>query len=367
MKTRVTMGVVTLLSLSLALTACSSGRDDGGGESTSGDGAALVIDGEEIASGELYQAALDEGSMTLYDNYPEGPWRSLLDQFTEDTGIEVEHVRLVTPQLYERVVSEAGSGRLAADAIGFGDITLMQDLNERGILAAYESPVATEGLEPDQYDPEFHWYTSANLVMVPTYNEKIVDEADLPESWKDLLDPAWAQKIGVTPIGTGGSSFSVYAFMRDLGGLEYWEDFAANQPRMYESVTPLTQDLVRGEVPLGITSLGTVATQRADGAPINSLFFDEGTPAFANLVAVTEDAVAPNAARVYLDWLLSKRGQSVLVDLTSEFPVRTDVDSPTVDGMDIPASDSGKIVVPPFELWTDQRETYTTEWDEIFN
>ncbi len=363
MKKSATIGAAAVLGLSLALTGCGG---SGTPAETGSDGEALVIDGVQIADAELYQAAVAEGTMTLYDNYPEGPWRALLDQFTEDTGIEVEHVRLVTPQLYERVVSESGAGRVAADAIGFGDITLMQDLTERGILAAYESPIAVEGLEEGQYDSEFHWYTSANLVMVPTYNERVLDEADLPESWEDLLDPQWQGRIGFTPIETGGSAFSVYAFLRDIGGIEYWEDLAANQPRLYESVTPLTQDIVRGEIPLGVTSLGTVATQRRDGAPITSIFFDEGTPAFANLVAVTEGAQSPNAARVYLDWLLSQRGQSVLVDLTSEYPVRTDVDAPTVEGMEIPAPDTGAIVVPSFDLWTESRDTYTEDWNAIF-
>lgn len=362
-------GLAGLASIAL-LTACSTGggNDSGNGAGDEGDsGEALVLNGEEIADAELYAAALEEGGFTLYDNYPEGPWRELLDVFEADTGLTVEHVRLVTPQLYERAVSEAGANRLEADAIGMGDITLMNDMAQRGILESYDSPLGLEHLDPGQIDPDHYWYTSAHLVMVPTYNEHLVDAADVPENWNDLLDEQWRGKIGATPIITGGSAFSVYHLMRDKFGIEYWEDLAANDLRLYESVTPLTQDLVRGEVPMGITSLGTVSSQRAQGAPIVPVFFDEGTPAFSNLVSVTKDSANPNAARVYLNWLLSLRGQEVLVDITSEYPVREDAPAPSIEGVDLPAADSGKIVVPPFSAWVDLRDPWTEEWNAIFH
>lgn len=361
-KIKVLIGMATALSASLILAGCSAGSVATEPVASG----SLTIGGEEIASAELYGAALGEGTMVLYDNYPEGPWRALLDQFTEDTNIEVEHIRLVTPQVYERVASEAGANRLEADAIGLGDITLMQDLADRDILVSYESTVALDALTEDQYDPEFKWYSSANLVMVPAYNEKLVDVVDLPKDWNDLLSAEWNGRIGVTPIGTGGSAYSVYNLMRELHGVQYWEDFAANDPRMYESVTPLTQDLIRGEVPFAITSLGTVVSQRAEGAPINTIFFDEGTPAFSNMVGVTDQGNAPNAGRVYVNWLLSQRGQSVLVDITSEYPVRGDVDAPSVEGMDLPSADSGLIIVPGFDAW-DERDARTAEWNAIFN
>jgi iron(III) transport system substrate-binding protein len=363
-KKKIAAALLGILSLS-AVTAC-GGAGGSNGANQPGDSQALVIGDETIADGGLYTSAKEEGTLTLYDNYPEGPWRKILDVFTEDTGIDVEHVRLVTPQLYERVVSEAGAGRLQADAIGMGDVTLMQDMAQRGILGAYESPIATKALSPEQHDPKFKWYSAANLVMVPSYNEAIVGKKDLPQKWEDFLDPQWKGKLGATPITTGGSAFTVYHFMRQNFGENYWKALAANSPKMYESVTPLTQDLVRGEVPLGITSLGTIADQRKKGAPVAPLFLDEGTPAFTNMVGVTEKGEHPNAAKVYLNWLLSLKGQSTIVDVTSEFPVRKDAPSPSIAGVEVPSLDSGKIIVPPFEAWTTSRDTLTKEWNADF-
>ncbi|GAA3929308.1 ABC transporter substrate-binding protein [Microbacterium soli] len=353
----------------LVLVGCSAGEEKGTDAPDESSSEALVIDGETIADGELYAAAMDEGVLSLYDNYPEAPWRALLDVFEEDTGITVDHVRLITPQLYERVVSEAGANKLGADAIGMGDPTLMQDLSKRGILAPYESPVGLSALKPGEYTEDHTMYSSARLVMLPAYNTEVLaeDGLDAPTSWNDFLEPEWAGKIGGTPISTGGSAFSVYYFMDSGLGDDYWTGYAANSPIMYDSVVPLTQDIVRGEVPLGITSLGTIAEQVAKGAPVKPLFLSEGTPAFTNLVAVTEAGEHPNAARVYLNWLLSRHGQNVLVEKTSEYPIRSDADAPAIPGVDMPAPGSGEITVPPLEVWTESRDSLTEEWNDVFH
>lgn len=350
----------------LALTGC--GQQAGEPEETAAAGEGLEIDGEQIADAELYAAATEEGTLTLYDNYPEAPWRALLDVFEEDTGIEVEHLRLVTPQLYERALSEAGAGQVGADAIGLGDVTLMNDMAERGILEPYDSEIALDALEEDQYAEDHSWYSTARLALVPAYNDQVLEQSGLevPTSWEDLLEPEWSEQIGVTPIETGGSAFSVYHFMRNEVDEGYWEGLAANSPRLYESVVPLTQDIVRGELPFGVTALGTIATQRAEGAPVLPLFLEEGTPAFTNLVGVTAGAEHPSAARVYVNWLLSLRGQNSLAELISEYPIRGDANAPTIEGVELPAPDSDEIVVPPFEAWTENRDTYTEEWNATF-
>lgn len=361
--------VAAAASAALVLSACSGGSPQvtptGAPPTTGVEEPGFIIDGETIASAELYAAAQAEGSMVLYDSFPEAQWRAVLDVFTEDTGVEVEHIRVVTAQLYERAVSEAGAGRLPADAIGLGDIILMEDMAERGILAQYESPMATSALTPDQYDPDHYWYTASQNGIALAYNEAVVDPADVPKSWDDLLDPKWDGKIGFTPITIGGSAFSSFYLLKEIGGVEYWEGLAANNPRKYESVVPMTQDIVRGEIPLGITSPSVVAAQRAGGAPINTVFFKEGTAAFANLVSVVEEASSPNAARLYVEWLLSERGQKTVSEVGGEFPARTDI-AHVFEGAIVPAGGMN-VVIPPLEVWMDQRDQLIEEWNTIFN
>lgn len=355
--------IALIACLALGLTACATpGTEE---VPTEGNADALVINGETIASGEFLKAAQEEGEIVLYDSYPEEQNQKILEVFTEDTGIEVDLIRAVTSQLYERAVAESGAGRLSADVFSINDITLMEDLAERDILAEYESPMAAEALEEGQYDPEHKWYTVSRVTLALGYNEKLVDEADVPTSWDDLLDPKWAGKVGITPINVGGSSFSQFHMLRELGGVEYWEELAANNPRMYQSVVPLTQDLVRGEIALAISAPSIVSAQRAGGAPVNSILFDEGTASWGNIVGVLEEAGNPNAARLYVEWLMSKRGQETVSELASEFPARLDIDHKYEEV--IAPKDGANLIVPPIEAWTEKaRNELISEWESVF-
>ena len=77
----------------------------------------LVIDGEQIADKELWDAAVAEGGITLYTGYTENTEAALLKQFTADTGIKVNVVRLTPNRLYERISAEYGAGKLKADVM----------------------------------------------------------------------------------------------------------------------------------------------------------------------------------------------------------------------------------------------------------
>jgi iron(III) transport system substrate-binding protein len=353
---------VASLALLALLTGCAGGN---AAQSQAREGGDLVVEGVTIAESELWQAALDEGTFMLYDTYPEAQWRAVLDQFTEDTGVEVEHIRLVTGQLYERTLAEGKAGQLNADAIGITDLTLTEELHEQGIIREYESVNGVK-LPEGRYDPDGAWYSSLLPGLTISYNTEVVSEEEAPKTWEDLLDPKWKGQIGITPITTGGSTFSLYHFLREEYGIEYWEALKAQEPRMYESSVPLGQDMVRGEVPITIGNPGVVAGLINDGAPVTMVFPEAGVPVFQSVVGAVEGAAHPSAAELYIEWLLSPRGQSVIVETTNEYPSDPEVEGPSVEGVSMPAADSPALKVPPTEAWFDLREQLTQEWTALF-
>lgn len=341
-----------------------AGCGAGGSTPSSADGD-LVIDGTTIATEEQWQAALDDGSFTLYDTYPEEQWRELLDVFTEDTGVEVESIRLVTSKLYERMLAESGAGRFGADAVGITDITLMTELHNRGITENFES-LNGKALPEGRFDPEGAWYASLLPGLTISYNTELVSVDEAPKTWEDLLDPKWKGKIGMTPITTGGSTFSLFHYLQETFGREYWEALNAQAPRMYESSVALGQDMVRGEVPVTIGNPGVVAGLIRDGAPVTMVFPNEGVPVFQSVVGLVKGAENSAAARLYLEWLLSPRGQQVIVEKTSEYPANPNVEGPSVEGVDMPTPDSPVLKVPPTKAWFEQRTTMTEDWNNLF-
>ena len=354
------LGTAVVVGAVSSLAACGASGGSGGRGSNSG---SLEVKGETIASTSLMNAARKEGTLVLYDNYPEQQWKEVLKDFTDDTDIEVNSVRLVTPQIYERVVSEKSGGKTSADVASFGDPTLMTKLMKQGYLSSYtgqfDDELPAEGRSNGDYT------TYMRIAMVPVANSKEVSRNDRPTSWSQLLSGKYSGEIGLTPITAGGSSFAVYHFLDDMGP-KTLSTLHDQKPRIYQSVVPLSQDLIRGEISLGVSAGGTTLQQVKDGAPLTPLYMSEGTPVFQNIAGLVKGSEHPNAAKVYINWLTSKRGGESIVENTSEYSVREDVPGPKVDGINVPASDSAKLTPPTAKDWQQDRDRLISKWESIF-
>lgn len=348
------------VTLTAALAACG-----GSNQATAKPTGPLVIGGETIASKKLLQSAQGEGKLLIYEQSPEENWRVVLDAFTKDTGIEVQQIRLTSSELYERALTEFQAGKLPADTIGLTDTPLLDDLADKGVFTSYKVPTASSWT-PKEKGKNDLWYGYMRLLMTPVYNTAVVTGDNVPTSWNDLLDSKWKGKLGLTPITAGGSSWAVYDFFREKIGADSWQSLADQDPKMYPSVVNLTQDIVRGETPIGVTNLGVSESQMKDGAPIKPLFLPEGIPAFLTGVGITKTAPHPDAAKVYMNWLLSKRGAEEMTKAVGEYAVRTDVSGPKLDGVDLPAPNDPRFFISNVGQWIKNRDTWTSQWQSTF-
>lgn len=320
---------------------------------------ALVIDGEVIADAELYQAALEEGRLVPYFSYPEAITAQLVEQFSEDTGIETELVRLSTPVLYERIQTEFGADVLEADVISLTEFSLIQQLVEDGILDSYMVPNFDE-IPDDLKDPEGYWYGEIGLVSTIVYNNEIV--TDPPASWAELLDEQWQGQIGFNHVGSGGFSWTTFLFLREMFGEEYWQGLADLDPLLSSGVGSLTEQLVRGEIAISINHLGTAKNAIRDGAPLTIVYPEEGVPFFVEWLGLASTTQNPNAARVYLNWAMSKRGGDVIAELSGEYPPNPASNAPA----DSPSIEELNGWIPPIDLYLNEREEGVARWNEIF-
>ena len=118
---------------------------------------------------------------------------------------------------------------------------------------------------------------------------------------------------------------------------------------------------------IAISDSGQTLQQIADGAPLKPLYFDQGVPAFPNLGAMLKGAAHPNAAKVYLNWLISMQGGEAIVKGTSEYSARSDVAGPTApSGVTVPAPDAQNLVLPTDQDWLTRRDALNTKWNATF-
>lgn len=263
-------------------------------------------------------------------------------------------------ELEQRVYAEHDAGNLTADVIWAANPAFFLKLKEAGMLQAYESPEAN--MVPAELKDEDHMFIAGRVFnMGIGYNTTQVSEAEAPHSWAELLE--WGPRAALaSPLQSGTSFTALGAFVanEDLGW-EWFEKAHANGMQLLRGTGDVTRGLTSGEFAVikGIDYV--LANQAAEGAPVAFLFPAEGAVTVASPIGITADSKNVEAARAFVDFIVSKAGQEVMV---SKFfiPVRTDVAPP----VGLPSAD--QIVSLPIDYdWlaehdAELREKFSEIW-----
>ncbi|MCD4525264.1 ABC transporter substrate-binding protein [Nocardioides sp. cx-173] len=342
------------------LTAC--GGDSEAADVETNEAGELVVDGEVIADKELYAAAKDEGSFMLYTGGGEESERALLDQFEKDTGIEGEMLRLVPNKLTERILSEQAVDKLGADAIRISDAQMVKAVADSGAFDTHEL-LDTSCAPADAVQQDGAYVRVWERVYAIGYNNQLVDEGDAPAAWEDLVDPAWKGKAGIVQVGAGGSTASLTRFQISQFGEEHLRSFAALEPRIFDSASTAIDAAARGEIEVAPMTVGNAAGAIAEGAPITLVFPEEGMPSYEFFMGVAAGADHEAAARVFLNWTLSQRGQEATAQ-QGDYPACEGVEAPSIGDIELPSREEANLVryeqadalkntAPDAELWQD--------------
>lgn len=321
----------------------------------------LVVDGTQIADAPLYDAAKKEGKLLLYATFETHGMAEIVTKFQADTGLSVDVIRLPSAEMFARTTTEFATHHLAADYVDTTDLTLTRKLADRGILTAYKVP-DFGSLEPSLHDRDGKWYTLWRSMMAIGVNTAQVKAENLPTQWTDILDPKWKNRIELENIDAGGSSFSFWFFFRQRYGIDAWRRAAAQNPRIGYAAQPTAIDLARGEAAIVVIPIESILTQILAGAPVK-VVLPPGGPSFGISGGIISVAPHPHAAQVWMNWMTSKHGGTVLASVGA-YSIRRDAPTPSVAGVAMPparsvynirASDYLNSYVP-----------FVKEWHQIF-
>jgi iron(III) transport system substrate-binding protein len=151
-------------------------------------------------------------------------------------------------------------------------------------------------------------------------------------------------------------------FERQVLGEDYWAKQAATHPVLYPSGAPMADALVRGEIAIGPLLYNVIYQKKKDGAPIEIFFPPEGTPANPYASGIPKTATHPNAAKLFLNWCLSKEGQTFMI---KELGNLTSLKTPPA----FPPGFDPKVVkvwYPNFDQYVKLHGQWVAEWDKIF-
>ena len=268
--------------------------------------------------------------LTIYSGREEELVEPLLEQFTDETGIEVE-VRYGDSAELAATIAEEGDNSPA-------DVFFAQDPGSLGSVDAQLAELPTETLERVDAgfrDADGRWVGTSGRSRVIAYNTDELSEAEVPDSVFDLTDPVWNGRIGIAPTNASFQAFVTAMRLSegDDATRKWLVDLRANDPQEYEKNTPIVEAVAAGEVDLGLVNhyyLYLVQEEQPD-APIANHFLEAGDP--GALVSVAGAGVLASSdqsddAERFVEFLLSDEGQRFYVDEAeeAEYPLVAGID-----------------------------------------
>jgi iron(III) transport system substrate-binding protein len=258
----------------------------------------------------LIDGAKKEGSLILYTSMTVEQAQKLNDAFRKKYPfIQITMFRAVGERLLTKIMTEAQAGKFDFDVVQSAE-TQAYFLKRRNLLAKYLSPEA-KNIQKGFFDSDGFWSAVYMMPNVIGYNTSMVKRTDVPKSDDDLLNPKWRGKIGMD-----GSKPEWFAWkLKRLGeekGLAYMRKLGAQELRLYSGLTILTGLLAAGEFPLVLnTYLHNVEDAKRKSAPVDWIAQD---PVFTKFqpIAVGAKAPHPNAAKLFVDFMLSEEGQKII-------------------------------------------------------
>lgn len=290
----------------------------------------------------IIAAAEAEGAVVIYANTEHAAAEPILADFRKAfPNIRADYIEIKAADLFSRVTSEAAANALKADIVWSSAMDLQFQMVDDGLAAAYASP--EKGAIPKwaSYGDAIYATTYEPVVMV--YNSKIVSPQEMPDTRAGLADFLIKNrerlKGKVTTYDPERSGLGYFAISEDLKqGNQLWplvKAFGATDAKFYTSTGTMLEKISAGEHAIGYDIIGPYAYLRAERDPnIKVVVPADFAVVLSRLAMITKQASHPNAARVFLDYLLSHRGQTVVANEAHLFAIRTDVKgAATISGL----------------------------------
>jgi len=260
--------------------------------------------------------------------------------FEKRFGVDVEPVVGRAPNVIRKMIEEAKGGVRYVDVHVGGSESIVTGLMPEGILLPLEPLMSL----PEVKDSKQWWgghlwvdnakkfvYTSlAHQSESVWYNPELV-KAEEVRSFDDFLEEKWQSKIGLLDPRTPGSGASIWSFLREIKGEEYLKRLVAQKLIINRDQRLLAENLARGKISF-VMGLGYYSYQPflKAGLPVQPLpTLKEGTyisGGSGHLVAL-KNPPHPNAAKLFINWFLSREGQDVYSRALGQGTRRLDVDT----------------------------------------
>jgi ABC-type Fe3+ transport system substrate-binding protein len=279
--------------------------------------ASLAGTSARAADQALIDAAKKEGEVFWYTTQIINQLvRPVTAGFEKKYGLKVNYIRADSTELSVRVINETRAGKTQSDV--FDGITTVVPLKKAGYVLKW-LPDAAKDYPAHVKDAEGYWVANNLFFITAGYNTSLVPKGGEPRTYEALLDPKWRGKMAwsTSPTSSGGPGFigTVLTEMGEAKGMAYLRELSKQKiANIGGSARVVLDQTIAGEYPVALQIFNhhTVISGKK-GAPVDWIKMEPVTGALS-VISVHKDAPHPNAAKLLVDFIISREGQQIFRD-----------------------------------------------------
>jgi iron(III) transport system substrate-binding protein len=281
----------------------------------------------------LIEAANKEGRVVVYSTTDAAAANPLLRDFAAlYPGVKVDYTDMNSTELYSRFIAEVAAGSGTADLLWSSAMDLQVKLAADGNAATYASPEIAALPKWAVWQNQAYGTTYEPITFV--YNKRLVPATDVPQDHPALLALLAAKpdayKGKITAYDPEKSGVGYLFVNEDLKyfpqAWELFKLFGKTSIKLYTSAGAMIERVTSGEHTIAYGVFGSYALARAKKVPnLGIVTPTDYTLVTSRVAFVSAKAKNPNAARLFLDYLLSKRGQNIIANQADLYSLRDDV------------------------------------------
>ena len=259
--------------------------------------------------------AKKEARVTIYGSLETSTMNLLEKLFKQKYGVDIDYWWGSSTKVTDRITTEFRAGKQLFD-VTLNHRPLLKIMKKEGIVGNLNSP-AFKFFPAEVFDSEVG-PAYRNVVIGIIYNEAHIKADQAPKSYDDLLDPKWKGKFVMADPTRHTTTTQWLASMPKIMGKEkadrYIKGLAAQRPVLVDSITPASQKILTGEVPIGFAFTKYIAIYGKEGAKLDYVKVDKML-GDGQYLGISSKPQHPNAARLFIDFFLSEEGMKILADV----------------------------------------------------
>lgn len=279
--------------------------------------------------------AMANTTLTLYTSQPSEDAQATVAAFEKaHPDISVKWIRDGTTKLTARLAAELSAGGTPPDVLLIADSVTMASFKQHHQLEAYVSPEARR-YDAALYDAQGYYYGTKLITTGIVYHR----QAPLtPTAWQDLLNPALKHMTALpSPLYSGAAMIHMATLTHNPQlGWSYYQKLKENGAMPQSGNGAVLSAVSSGSKAYGMVADFMAIREKAKGAPIEFVFPKEGVSAVTEPVAIMKGAPHLEAAKTFVDFVLSPAGQRLVVaqgyipadpslPVPAGFPARSDI------------------------------------------